>query len=39
MEIKKHDGTFEEFNISKARKGIQEAYAMAGENKRNHTSI
>lgn len=35
MEIKKHDGTFEEFNISKARKGIQEAYAMAGENKRN----
>lgn len=38
MEIKKHDGTFEEFNISKAKKGIQEAYAMAGE-KRNNPDV
>ena len=38
MEVRKHDGTFEEFNLTKAKKGIQEAYAMVGE-KRNNPEI
>lgn len=33
MEVRKCDGSFEEFNPSKVKKGIQEAYTMAGERK------
>ena len=38
MLVKKHDGTFEEFDLSKAKKGIQESYAITGE-KRNNPEI
>jgi ribonucleoside-triphosphate reductase len=33
MEVRKCDGSFEEFNPTKVKKGIQEAYTMAGEKK------
>lgn len=33
MEVRKCDGSFEEFNPSKVKKGVQEAYSMAGEKK------
>ena len=38
MLVKKHDGTFEEFDLSKAKRGIQESYAITGE-KRNNPEI
>ena len=33
MEVRKCDGSFEEFSPNKVKKGVQEAYAMAGERK------
>ena len=33
MEVRKCDGSFEEFSHNKVKKGIQEAYTMAGEKK------
>ena len=33
MDVRKCDGSFEEFNPNKVKKGIQEAYSMAGEKK------
>ena len=38
MDVRKSDGNVEEFNRDKIKKGIQEAYAMAGE-KRDNPSI
>lgn len=38
MDVRKSDGNVEEFNRDKIKKGIQEAYAMAGE-KRGNPSI
>lgn len=38
MEVRKSDGNVEEFSRDKVKKGIQEAYAMAGE-KRDNPSI
>lgn len=35
MDVRKSDGTYEEFSRDKVRKGIQEAYAIAGEKKEN----
>lgn len=35
MEVRKSDGAYEEFSRDKVKKGIQEAYAMAGEKKEN----
>ena len=33
MEVRKCDGSFEEFNPNKVKRGIQEAYLMADEKK------
>ena len=38
MKVQKCDGSFEDFNPNKVKKGIQEAYSMAGE-KRNSEEI
>ena len=38
MEVKKSDGSFEEFDSQKIKRGIQEAYKMTGE-KRNNEDI
>lgn len=35
MEVRKSDGSFEEFDPKKVKKGIQEAYVMAGEKRDN----
>ena len=35
MEVRKSDGTYEEFSRDKVKKGIQEAYLIAGEKKEN----
>ena len=35
MEVRKSDGSFEEYSAEKVKKGIREAYVMAGEKKDN----
>ena len=35
MEVRKSDGSFEEYSSEKVKKGIREAYVMAGEKKEN----
>lgn len=35
MEVRKSDGSFEEFNSNKVKRGIQEAYVMADEKKKS----